>query len=140
MLLSIDQVRAALGANRAVGTSEVLLFVPSVTRDRTPINQKEWVDQALSVMGQLFRGATAFPPGRGVWRDGERGGELVFDDTVMITSYADPEVIASETTLPELRRFLHRMGQEAGQGEVGLLVDGTYFDITKYDEGKGEPS
>ena len=37
--------------------------------------------------GNLFRGAAAFPPGRGVWRDDPRS-ELVFDDTVLVTSQA----------------------------------------------------
>jgi hypothetical protein len=87
------------------------------------------------VFGRLFRGATAFPPGRGVWRDDARGGELVFDDTVLVTSYVDPAVL-HESSLRKLRRFLHRLGRETRQGEVGIVVGGNYYGITEFDDAK----
>ena len=85
------------------------------------------------MFGRLFRGATAFPPGRGVWRDDARGGELVFDDTVLVTSYVDPDVLDAPT-LRELRRFLHRLGRETRQGEVGIVIGGSYYGITEFDD------
>ncbi|MCP4664375.1 MAG: hypothetical protein GY856_54020 [bacterium] len=84
------------------------------------------------MLGTLFRGATAFPPGRGVWRDDAQGGRLVFDDTVLVTSYVDPEALSDEA-LAELRRFLHRLGREARQGEVGVVIGGNYYGITDFD-------
>ena len=96
------------------------------------IDQEFWREEALKVLGILFRGATAFPPGRGVWRDDARGGALVFDDTVLITSYANPADF-TDKHLTELRAFLHRMGEEAKQGEVGIVVDGEYYGITEFD-------
>lgn len=50
----------------------VVLFIPSVDRFAKPIDQEYWVAQALTTLGNLFGGATAFPQGRGVWRDNER--------------------------------------------------------------------
>jgi hypothetical protein len=113
------------------------MFVPSVDRDGQPIDQERWRDEALTTLGRLFRGGTAFPPGRGVWRDDARGGSLVFDDTVLVTSYAAAAEL-TDLTLAELRRFLHRMGRDARQGEVGVVIDSTYFGITEYDRRSGE--
>jgi len=58
------------------GTSLIVVFVPSKDRDGQPIDQDYWVDEVLMTLGKLFRGATAYPRGRGVWRDDERGGVL----------------------------------------------------------------
>jgi hypothetical protein len=121
-----------LGAGPATGTIQITLFIPSVDRASQAINQVYWRDEALRALGILFRGATAFPPGRGVWRDDAAGGALVFDDTVLVTSYA-AEVDVTDAALAELRRFLHRLGREARQGEVGVIVDGAYHGIVAYD-------
>jgi hypothetical protein len=67
--------------------------------------------------------------------DDARGGELVFDDTVLITSYVDPDVL-DEGKLRELRRFLHRLGREGRQGEVGIVIGGSYYGITEFDDGE----
>ncbi len=78
-------------------------------------------------MGEHFGGATAFPQGRGVWRDDQRGGALVYDAPVIVqcyTSEADLEKYAEE-----LREFLTRMGREAKQGAVGLVIDRDYLEI-----------
>jgi hypothetical protein len=129
----VVDVRALLGSDAPVGTLEIRLFIPSVDRDGRPIGQSAWVDEALVVLGTLFRGATALPPGRGVWRDDHRGGRLVFDATVSLTSYVDP-VLATVATITTLSAFLHRLGRDARQGEVGLLYNGNYHGITSYDE------
>ena len=131
----MEDLREQLGAGPPAGTLQVTLFVPSVDRDRHPIDQALWREEVLRVFGRLFRGATAFPPGRGVWRDDARGGELVFDDTVLVTSYVDPAVLDG-SSLRELRRFLHQLGREARQGEIGIVVGGNYYGITEFDDAK----
>ena len=51
----------------------LVLFVPSADRDGEPVaEQARWVDDALTMLGTLFGGATAYPRARGVWRDDER--------------------------------------------------------------------
>ena len=124
-----------LGAGPPAGVDQVTLFVPSVDRNGDPIDQAYWTEQALATFGQLFRGGTAFPPGRGAWRDDDRDGELVYDDTQMVTSYVPSGAFDDETTLTRLRGFLFRMGREANQGEIGIVIGGTYFGITDYTEG-----
>lgn len=128
----MPDVAAQLGAGPPAGTVQFTLFVPSVDRESKPIDQTYWRDEALRTFGRLFRGATAFPPGRGVWRDDAAGGALVFDDTVLVTSYA-AEADVDAPVLAELRGFLHRLGRDAHQGEIGIVVDGMYHGIVDYD-------
>jgi len=128
-------IAASLGATQPAGTSLFVLFVPSVTRSGEPIDHDYWVDEALAVFATLFRGATAYPRGRGRWRDDERGGALVANEPTVVTCYAAPQDITDEA-LARLRAFLHRLGREAQRGEVGIVFDGQYYGITEYDEGK----
>ena len=104
----------ALGARRK--RVLLVLFVPSVERDETPIDQEHWVDEALQLLGRLLGGATAYPRAKGVWRDDERGGALVSDNPVVIHCYTEPEVIEAEQNIAELGEFCRRMGREANQG------------------------
>ena len=128
-----EGIAASLGATQPVGAAVFVLFVPSVTRSGEPIDHDYWVAEALGVFATLFRGATAYPRGRGRWRDDERGGVLVADEPTVVTCYAAPQDITEEA-LARLRAFLHRLGREAQQGEVGIVFDGQYYGITEYDE------
>ncbi len=128
-----DDIHQALGAGQPAGTTQITLFVPSVDRYDQPIDQERFTEDSLRAFGKLFRGATSFPPGRGVWRDDDAEGHLVFDETQMVVSYADPVLLADPNVLSELRSFLHRLGRDAGQGEIGIVIDGQYFGISDYD-------
>lgn len=132
MELPVPDLHTALGAGPPAGTLQVTIFLPSVDRHGVAIDQLFWREETLAVLGRLFRGATAFPPGRGVWRD-DRSGDLVFDDSIMVTSYVAPADFAGEA-LRRLRSHLHRVGREARQGEVGVVLGDEYFGITEYDE------
>lgn len=133
-----EDLHDALGAGPPAGVEQVTLFVPSVDRFGNAVDQAYWADQALAVFGRLFRGATAFPPGRGVWRDDEHGGQLVYDDTQMVTSYAPESALQDAEVLKHLSVFLCRMGREANQGEVGIVISGIYFGIVEYGDGEGQ--
>lgn len=113
----------------------VVLFVPSVERDgATPVDQERWVDAALEMFGRVFGGATAYPKAKGVWRDDERGGALVRDEPVVVHCYTTPAAIQDTRNLAELGGFCRRMGREAHQGEVGLVVGDEYFAIRDFAE------
>lgn len=86
------------------------------------------------MLGTVFGGATSFPRARGVWRDDERDGTLVFDEPVMVWSLVAPESLNDEKTLDELQLFCRRMGRETNQGEIGLVVDNEYYAITNFAE------
>ncbi len=101
--------------------------IPSVDRLEEPVDQDFWVTEALSVLGRYFGGATAFPQGRGVWRDDARGGQLLYDAPVIVQCYTSETDL--EKYIEELREFLMRMGAEAKQGAVGLVIDRDYLEI-----------
>ena len=113
----------------------LVLFVPSVERNgATSIDQQHWVDSALEMLGRVFGGATAYPKARGVWRDDEGGGALVKDEPVVVHCYTTPADIENARNLAELGRFCRRMGREAHQGEIGLVVGDEYFAIHDFEE------
>lgn len=114
------------GASKAASTL-LVLFIPSRDRADYPIDQDHWVNEALEVLGTLFGGATAFPQGRGVWRDDAQGGKLLFDQPVVIQCYTGADML--EQRADEFREFLHRMGREARQGAIGLVIDRDYLEI-----------
>jgi hypothetical protein len=113
----------------------VVLFVPSVERDgATPIDQTRWVDTSLEMFGRVFGGATAYPKAKGIWRDDERGGALVKDEPVVVHCYTTPADIQNDRNLAELRSFCRKLGREARQGEVGVVVGDEYFAIRDFGE------
>jgi hypothetical protein len=117
---------ALLGASKTQSTL-LVLFIPSRDRFDQPIDQDYWVDQALEVLGTHFNGATAFPQGRGVWRDDTQGGKLLYDEPVVIQCYTSEQAL--EQKAGPLHAFLHRLGTEGRQGAVGLVIDRDYLEI-----------
>lgn len=115
-----------LGASKAASTL-LVLYIPSKDRSDQPIDQGYWVGEALKVLGENFGGATAFPRGRGVWRDDAQGGLLLFDEPVMVQCYTSSEAL--DVRLGELQAFLMRMGTQANQGAIGLVIDRDYLEI-----------
>src|SRR5438105_12359876 len=129
----VGRTRSPLGSGRK--RVLIVLFVPSVERDgATPIDQDFWVNSAVELLGRIFGGATAYPKARGIWRDDERAGALVKDEPVLIHCYTTPEDIHDLANLSELGRFCRRLGREAKQGEVGLVVGDEYFAIRQFEE------
>ena len=56
------------------------------------------------------------------------------DEPVVIHCYTTPELIEDEDALAELGSFCRRLGREASQGEVGLVVGDEYFAIRDFSE------
>jgi len=44
-----------------VGALLLVIFVPSRDRDGQPVDQDYWIDEVLTTLRRLFRGATAYP-------------------------------------------------------------------------------
>ena len=116
----------ALGASKAA-RALLVMFIPSKDRRNRPIDQRYWVKETLNILGTLFGGATAFPRGEGIWRDDAQGGKLLFDKPVVIHCFTSEQLISEK--MPALRDFLHRIGREARQGAIGLVIDDEYLEI-----------
>src|SRR5438874_7508169 len=115
-----------LGASKAASTL-LVLYLPSKDRLDQAIDQGYWVGEALKILGECFGGATAFPQGKGVWRDDAQGGLLIYDEPVVIQCYTSEAAIEELAAKP--REFLVRMGTESKQGAVGLVIDRDYLEI-----------
>jgi len=122
-----------LGASQPAGTLLIVLFIPGQDREGKNIDHEYWVTAALETLGSLFRGATAYPRARGVWRDDQQGGLLRLEQPTIVTCYADPKAM-NDAARGALRAFLHRMGREAHQGEVGIVIGDRYYGITRFDQ------
>jgi len=122
----VPDYEARLRASKSVATL-IVLYVPSKDRSDQGIDQNYWVGEALKMFGELFGGATAFPQGRGVWRDEAQGGKLLFDEPVVIQCYTSEDTLDQQAD--RLREFLVRMGTEARQGAVGIVIDRDYLEI-----------
>jgi hypothetical protein len=117
-----DLFKAAKSASNLL-----VLFIPSQGRDEKPIDQEHWKDEALTALGKLFGGATAYPKGKGVWRDDDQGGKLLFDEPVVVQCYTSEDAIRRQAGA--LREFLVRMGTECRQGAIGFVIDRDYLEI-----------
>ena len=124
----------ALGARDPAGVFQFVLFVPDKDKNGEPVDQHDyWVGEALAEFGKLFRGATAYPRARGVWRKDEDGGELLFENPTIVVCYAELQDV-TRAAMRTLRRFLHRLGRETNQGEVGIVCGDEYWGITEFDD------
>ncbi len=56
------------------------------------------------------------------------------DEPVVVHCYTTPADIQDDRNLSELGRFCRKMGREAHQGEVGLVVGDEYFAIRDFEE------
>lgn len=59
---------------------------------------------------------------------------LVKDEPVVIHCYSTPADIADSTRLGQLGSFRQRMGREAHQGEVGLVIGDEYLAFRDFAE------
>ena len=110
-----------------------MLFRLCADRDRNGEeigNQREWVLEALQLLGQINGGATAMPACEGVWLN-EKGDEIREHPVVVYSYLLSPDAFTDN--LPRIRRFLHRMGRETNQGEVSFEFDGCFHRIRQYD-------
>ncbi len=83
---------------------------------------------SLKMLGTLFGGGTAFPQGRGVWRDDARGGLLVFDEPTLVQCYTTEALI--DQHLETLRGLPGgKWVRRPGAGAVGLVIDREYYEI-----------
>ena len=115
-------------------SNEVLfiVFVPSKDKDGIDLaDHHQWVEGAARMLGHLFGGSTIMPPARGTWLNPETN-ELIVEEVVLVHSYATRADAEAPAKLEDLGRFLHRMGRETNQGEIGIAVNGVFHRIRRF--------
>jgi hypothetical protein len=128
--VSLD-VAATFGVEADVSSPSFAIYVPNKDRHGVEIgSQRQWVLEALGLLGTVGGGATAMPPVEGVWLNAEVG-EFVWENPVVVYSYIKPDEFLAR--LPKLRAFLHRLGRETKQGEIVFEFDGRLYRIRDFD-------
>jgi len=71
---------------------------------------------------------------KGSWRDDERDDVRIRGKPVVVHCYTTPADIQDDRNLAELGSFCRKMGREARQGEIALVVGDEYFAIRNFGE------
>lgn len=109
-----------------------ILFIPS--RDKNGVDladHRQWVEAAARLLGRLFNGSTVMPPAQGTWLNPESN-ELIYEEVVLVHSYTKNEIGTRPEIIEEIGRFVHRMGNQTNQGEVGIVIDNTFHRIRNF--------
>jgi|GEM_PF-6846225 len=110
----------------------VILFIPSHDRDEKELKTRDlWADAALNLFADLFGGATAFDTYAGIYRDKVRGKDLK-DKHVLVESYTEIERVRNLAVLNDLVSFMKRMGKEAKQAAVAVVINNVFHEITNF--------
>jgi hypothetical protein len=103
----------------------VMIAVPSHNRNNKELGDAligEWASNALKLMADLFKGGTAYKAHKGVYKTDE--GQYLWDDPIIVESFAHVEAIHDPYNLNELVGFAKRMGKALDQAAI-MLVFGT---------------
>src|SRR5437016_5897293 len=94
----------------------VILVIPSHdnrNRELGVVVMTQWASNALELFADLYRGATAFKTFKGVFKTDD--GQYLFDEPILIESYASTDAIEDTTRLNALVHFAKRLGRETRQ-------------------------
>jgi hypothetical protein len=110
----------------------VILFIPSHDRDEKELKTRDlWANAALNLFADLFGGATAFDTYAGIYRDKVRGKDLK-DKPILVESYTEIERVRNLVVLNDLVSFMKRMGKEAKQAAVAVVINNVFHEITNF--------
>ncbi len=129
---SLPDRAKSLGAHELEAKEfHVGVFVPSEKRNGEPVDHEYWRDEAVRTMSRLFGGATV-ADGFGGWWDEEA--KCVQEEAISIVFSFITRDEWNTSNLETLRKFLHRMGRDAEQGEIGILTNGVFRRIRRFDD------
>jgi len=109
----------------------IILFIPTQDKNSKPlIDARMWLDAGITLLSELFGGATVMTA-QGCWFNAETK-EIVREEVNLVHSYVSIADAKKIDNFLKLGNFLHRMGAEANQGEIGVVVDQVFHRITNY--------
>ncbi len=111
-----------------------VLFIPSLDKKGRPLpkgqSQEAWAQEAGDLLTQLFGRATLMPSTTGKRLSDE--GEIITEPVQLVHAYAGSADAADDVKVGRLAAFLHRMGKEAKQEEVAVLIGEQFHRIRKF--------
>ena len=109
----------------------VIVFIPTQDKNSKRLKDaKMWLNAGITLLSELFGGATVMTA-QGCWLNPETE-EIVREDVNLVHSYVSIDDAKKVDNFLKLGNFLHRMGAEANQGEIGVVVDQVFHRITNY--------
>lgn len=120
-----------LGASARTSVQVLTLYIPARDRHGRAIKggQRQWIDQAASLLAQIGGGVTIMPPVRGGWLSPT--GKIIWEETVLVYSYIKAAAFLKH--VDDLRTFLHRLGHKTNQGEIVVEFGDSMYHITEFD-------
>ncbi len=102
----------------------IMLFVPSHDRKQKRLSdQDQWAYAGLRLFADLYRGATAFPNLKGIWRCDD--GTDVLDEPILLQSLVRREDAVNEEKLELLADFARRLCRDTNQECVAVFCNDT---------------
>ena len=102
----------------------VTLFVPSHDRNQNALGdgvQSQWANAAMERLADLFQGATAMMSHAGIYKS--RRNHYLWDNTIVIQSFAKKSQLEDEKTLRALGEFAGQMKRSLSQEAVLIAFD-----------------
>ena len=105
----------------------LISFLPNTDKKGKIFNNKTWETKALTLQGDLFRGATSIPS-RGSYKTSE--GKIILEDTKAIISYVKKDALTPKA-LKKFSDLLKDFGKKTKQETVAFALDEQmhYIDI-----------
>ena len=124
-----------LNSENETGSILFVLFIPSVDGMGKALpsgqDQQMWASAAGDVLSRLFGGSTQMPPAKGKWLN-DKTNKIITEEIVLVHSYASETDAENPAKLTELAKFLHRMGKQTNQGEIGVVIGDVFHRIRKF--------
>ena len=109
------------------------IYIPDRDADGAEFGtQRSYVLEAAQLLARIGGGVTIMPAVEGGWFN-KQTNQIIWERPVVVYTYINEETFVE--LLPELRRFLHRMGRETRQGEIAVELDGAFYRIHTYEPG-----
>ncbi len=111
----------------------VAIAIPSHDRHKKELPEAltgEWASNAMRLMADLYRGATAYKAHSGIFKTDE--GEYLYDRPLIIESFANLDAIHDVKNLNLLVGFSKRMGVTLNQAAVMLVFGSVMYYVEDY--------
>jgi len=130
-MISDGEFERMLGVFGDAKDQYICIFVPSMTREGKPIDHEFWRNETVRLLSRLFGGATSVNA-YGGWLDEEMGGQVKEEDVSLVAAFFSQSDLTDKAFLA-LRAFLHGMGRDAQQGEIGVRLNKKFIRIREFD-------